>query len=145
MIKKLFITIIILFITAFILLRYFVYVDLSYSCNINIIPSMELSNRNIIRSLITLKNASASDYKKVCDNVQFINSNVACGGFDGGCYKTGARNTIYVSTSQRDLVTTTMILVHETCHLLQEKENRVMTEQECYKKGDDFLKLVTKY
>lgn len=119
------------------------YIDIGDKCFITIIPSVELSNGTIVSALQILKKVVPNQYTKVCENVKFINTNVSCGGFDGGCYHTGNNKTIYVSSSQRHLVVSTSVIAHETCHLLQEKQKRPLNEPECYSIGNTVLKTIT--
>jgi len=71
-------------------------------------------------------------YQLVCQNVKIISPNFGCGGLGGGCYYEGEPDTIYISTTQNDLIGSAAIIVHETCHVIQGKEGRPFDENECY-------------
>ena len=130
---------VIILLVAAIFWRYFFYYDPGSGCSITIISSLEFSNLTIKKAIGVLKYGSPEDYKKLCANVSTIDSGTSCGGFGGGCYEGKARR-ITVSTSQRSLLWTAAVIAHETCHVIQHKENRTPSEEECYKADDNTLK-----
>lgn len=112
--------------------KYFFHIDLSNDCFVRINPSwFEFSNSSVKQAISILKHASAQDYDLFCANVSVIDPNLSCGGFDGGCFYDDRPDTIDISTSQRSLAWTASIIVHETCHVIQNKEKRIMSEDEC--------------
>jgi hypothetical protein len=131
----------------FVYFKFFYYLDLRNDCHIKIRMSwLEWSNLSIKRALVTLKYGSPDDYKKVCKHVRVINPNYACGGFQGGCFYTGADpREIHVSTSQRTLAWTIGIIMHETCHAVQFQAGRQMDERECYAEDDRILKKLVEF
>lgn len=130
--------------------HYFRYTDFSGGCYIKLTPSLlEFSNLNIKRSLAVLKQASPTDYKNLCDNVDVINPNFSCGGFGGGCFSYTSANpkprSIDVSTSKNDVAWTVSVLVHETCHAMQNHEGRPLSETECHEEGDRILRGIVQF
>jgi hypothetical protein len=124
--------------------RYFYYHDFSAGCGITIKPSLtELSSQNIKAALRAMKHGAPNEYALVCKHVESIDPNLACGGFNGGCFYLNdlAAGEIDVSTgNQSYLGWTAAVIAHETCHLIQAKEGRTMDEGECYGVGNDILK-----
>ena len=131
--KGLFTIVFVITAALLIALRLFVYVDIPNGCRITILPSwFELSNFNIQRSIRILKHASPRDYQDLCDQVSTIDPNLACAGFEGGCFYSTTPRSISVGTSQRSVVWTVGGLVHEVCHAKQFHDGRAMDENECY-------------
>jgi hypothetical protein len=135
------------FIALFIYFHYFVYWDLSDGCYIRIKPAFfEFTNLDMKRALVALKIASPEDYRLVCDNVGSIEPMIGCGGFGGGCFYNSSDKSlsnarqITVSTAKNDLQTAMLVIVHETCHAIQEKEGRSLDEDECYRLDDKLLR-----
>lgn len=117
---------------------YFFYADFENGCYIKIYPSMnlEFSNGTIISGLKVLKRVAFSDYKKVCERIKTIRTDVSCAGYGGGCHYSSDNQTIYVSSSRENLVAAATIIVHETCHEIQSYEKRPGDEIECYQADD---------
>lgn len=131
---------------GFLAYRYFFYVDLPSGCNVTIAPAFtEFSNTAIKRAIVVLREAMPDEYRKFCANVSHIDPNFACGGFEGGCYRSTQKRTIVVSTSQRSLAWTAAVLAHETCHAIQDQEGRGFDENECYAAGDRVLQTVVQF
>jgi len=122
--------------------QFFFYIDVDNSCFVKIIPSitMEFSNSNIKRSIKILKHGSPTDYQDFCRLVDTIDANIDCGGWEGGCFRSGKK--IAVSTSQRTVAWTAGIIVHETCHAIQASEGRGLDENECYSADDRLLRTI---
>lgn len=117
----------------------FLYIDPLGGCFISITPSFEFNNTKVKQGIAVLKNALPDEYAKMCHRINSIDPNVACGGFEGGCFEPGRPNTIYVNPTFTNLAWTANVLVHETCHAYQFSEKRDMSEAECYQKGDQVL------
>ncbi|OHA52474.1 MAG: hypothetical protein A3A30_04940 [Candidatus Terrybacteria bacterium RIFCSPLOWO2_01_FULL_48_14] len=133
-------------IAAFILFRYFLYIDSSAGCRITILPSwLEFSNLNVQRSIRILKHASPPDYQDLCMYVKTIDPNLACAGFEGGCFYPNRPRSISVSTSQQSAAWTVGVLVHETCHAKQFHEDRPLDEGECYEADSRILKRIAAF
>ena len=146
--KKFFKTCFWLLLAGFLIYRYFFYVDFSNYCFVKIKPSItEFSNLNIKRAIKVLKHGSPSDYANFCAHVDTIDPNPSCGGFGGGCFysKESRKSTIDISTSNRDLVWTAAIIMHETCHVIQYQEGRPLSEDECYHVDDSTIKTLMQY
>lgn len=137
---------ILLLIAVLVSWKYFFYYDYDprTRCSITIIPSIEFSNLTIKEAISVLKYGSPEDYKNLCENVDTIDSGTSCGGFGGGCYEGKARR-ITVSTSERSLLWAAAVIAHETCHVIQHKENRTPSEEECYKVDDKTLKNLVQF
>ncbi len=119
----------------------FVYVDVGASCRIIIAPSLlEFNNTTIKEALQLLKFGDPDNYTFVCQRVNYINPNFACGGtLQGGCFRQprdgeGGKR-IEVSTANKDVLWTSSIIVHEACHVAQYLESRSYDETECYDRG----------
>lgn len=125
--------------------HFFIYFDPANSCLIRIIPSFGPSNTNTKEALRLIKYASPADYALVCENVSQIDKNPSCGGFDGGCFKENQPNKIYIGNDQGNLALTSAIIVHETCHVLQNRDSKPFIEGECYAADARFLREVTIY
>ena len=118
---------------------FFWFDDFANGCHIKISPSItEWNNVDIKKAILLMKEKSPKDYQTTCDNVRKIQPELACGGMGGGCFHSNTPDEITVSTSFRPkenhAETTVAIMVHEVCHLLQNKENRGIEEGECYEK-----------
>jgi len=106
-------------------------------------PSLlEFNNLSIKRAINVLKYASPQDYQDLCEHVKVIDPNLACGGFEGGCYYLNNRQAISINTSNRSLSWTAAIIGHEVCHAIQHKEGRDLNEPECYRKTDEILRKI---
>lgn len=141
-------TLIFLLILAFIFFRYFYYMDIKNGCYIKIMPAiLEFSNTGIKKAIKVLKFGSPSDYRNLCKYVKIITPFISCGGFEGGCFMPDSPKTIYVSTTNRSLLNTTNVLVHETCHAMQfaKKGNKGLNEPECYAAGDRILQKLVQF
>jgi len=147
MLRKIIKIFILILIVGFFIYKYFLYFDFSNSCYITIKPSFtELSNSNIKQAIKVLKLTSPDEYDKLCSNVKTINPNIACGGFGGGCFYHSYEKEISVSTSNNSyLGWTAAIIVHETCHVVQNKEGRAMSELECNTLGNNVLGKIVQY
>ena len=131
---------------SFSYLSNFFYLDPINNCYIAIGPSwLEFSNSTIKKTLTILKNASPDNYQNVCQRVNFINPNLSCGGFEGGCFNPKSPRSIDVSTSLRMTAYTADVISHEACHARQFYQNRQMLEPECYGVGSDVLKTIVDY
>ena len=145
-VKRLTKIIIFLAIPLFLIYHYFFYADILQGCYIKIKPAiLEFSNLSIKKAIKILKYGSPKDYKNLCDNVRAITPFPSCGGFGGGCFDKERAKTIDISTTKRDLIWTAGVIVHETCHVIQNKENRAFDEGECYKAGDAILKHIVEF
>ena len=144
-IKKIFFIIFLLYLASSIAFKYFYYYDRQNDCSIKISPSLEFSGGTIVRAINVLKNSSFEDYQDLCKNVDNINTNVACGGFGGGCFYHNRPKSITVSTSGRNLTYTVSVIVHETCHAIQFSENRDASEPECYAAGKRILQKIIQF
>lgn len=142
--KKIFKIFVILLICAGIYYKYFFYYDYKNNCAITITPSFELSNVTIKKAIEVLKYGSPEDYQNLCSNVNTISTTVSCGGFGGGCYEHNP-GKITVSSSGRKLLSSAAIIVHETCHAMQDNENRPASEEECYRANDKTLRTLVEF
>jgi hypothetical protein len=122
-----------------------VYLDIDRACILRVSPSITPSNLNTKRVLRSLKYGSPKDYRVLCDNVKVINKRASCGGTYGGCFNPRTPHTIFIGADQGNIAYAASILVHEVCHLIQNKENRLMSEKECYAKGAEYLDSVVVY
>jgi hypothetical protein len=133
-------------------IRYFVWADLATGCILVLRPSLVgYDNSTVKHALATLKLGSPEDYRKVCAHVASINPNPSCGGFGGGCFwhneGNRGRASIDVST-ERGLIWTIAIIVHETCHAIQFHEGRPAQfdlEHECYAEDDRILRSLVQF
>lgn len=135
-------------VAGFLIYHFFFYADFKNYCFVKIKPSItEFSNLNIKRAIRVLKNGSPSDYRTFCAHVDTIDPNPSCGGFGGGCFysREDRARTIDISTSNRDLVWTSAIIMHETCHAIQYQEKRPLSEDECYLVDDKTIKTLMQY
>lgn len=121
--------------------------DIKNGCYIKIKPAiLEFSNTSIKKAIKILKHSSPPDYRDLCKYVKTITPFISCGGFEGGCFLQDTPKTIYVSTSNRSLLQTTNILVHETCHAMQfARGNQGLDESECYAAGDRILQKLVQF
>lgn len=133
---KIFCTILVIVAIGF---RMFVYYDPDNGCTIKVLPSFQPSNWDFRQVLKLLKTTSRQDYEYLCTNVETINKDIACGGFDGGCYYTDRSKTLYIGNDQDNMAVTMAVIVHELCHARQYNEGRVLAEYECYAKGVEYL------
>ena len=92
-----------------------------------------------------LKDTSFRDYLTVCKSVKTINKNPSCGKFDGGCYYQRSPNTIYLGNDQGNIAMAAALIVHETCHVTQDFENREFNEQECQDISKRYLNPIVLY
>jgi hypothetical protein len=128
--------------------KLFFYIDPPAGCFITFVPSMslEFNTGNIKQGIRILKQADPEEYRNLCRNVRTINANISCGGWQGGCYSTLKRKTIYLATSHNDFLGwTAAVIAHETCHAMQHAENRDLSEVECYQVGYDVLRQIIRY
>ena len=121
------------------------YTDSASGCRIKIATGLEFNNRTIKRGLEALKYGYPEKYALVCQNVGTIRTGIACGGFGGGCYHPGMKGQIYVSTAQGAVLESAAIIVHEYCHLNQEREGRKFIEDECYREDDEVFKTLVQF
>lgn len=115
----------------------FRYDDYANNCHIKIHPALlEWNNLQIKKSIKLLKEKSFPDYQRMCTSVESISPELACGGMGGGCYNPDYPQEIVVSTIYRpkesNTEMTAAIIMHEVCHLYQNKEKRPFVESECY-------------
>lgn len=121
------------------------YVDPANSCFITVVPGLEFNNAKIVKGLDVLKKASFEDYQQICQYIDQIDPNVDCGGFEGGCFRSGTPKTISVSVSNQGLDWVTSVLVHETCHAKQHAQGRGSNKNECYQEADRVMKKIVLY
>jgi len=120
--------------------KYFIYIDIKNGCFITISPSiLELSNSVMKKGLQVLKYGAPEDYAKVCQHVNKINPNISCAGFGGGCFQQNSPKTIDISTSNRSILWTSLIIVHETCHVIQFQTTGKNEEGPCYEAMDNTM------
>jgi hypothetical protein len=138
--------IIILFVLFGLVWKYFFYLDPFNGCFIVIYPSwLEFSNTSMKNAIKVLKRTSTDDYQEMCLNVTSINPNISCGGFGGGCFYADQPQSIDISTTNRSLAITASIIIHETCHVMQFKEGRGISEPECDQKMAQALGRIVEY
>lgn len=129
--------------------KYFLYIDIKNNCYVKIKPSfIELSSSNIKQAIKALKYGAPEEYEKFCSNINTIDPNISCGGFQGGCYYSGKINSkeISISTANQEFLGwTAAVVAHETCHAIQYEENREMSESECYAIGYKVLKKLVEF
>jgi hypothetical protein len=138
---------------VYIFFHYFTYWDPGENCFITIKPAfLEFTNLDMKRALKALKFSSPDDYQKVCKNVSSVEPMIGCGGFGGGCFYNTERKgqnygkrEITVSTAKDDLLTAMAVILHETCHAIQEKEGRELGEVECYMEDDRLLRKIVAF
>ena len=123
----------------------FIYADIDNNCYIVLVPFFMPSNFNTKEALKIIKNTSPEDYSLICENVKFINKNPGCGGFEGGCFYGVKPNAIYLGNDQVNIATAAAIIIHETCHVMQYKEGRTMSEEECHTIDSEYSQKITKY
>ncbi len=127
----------------------YVYIDSGASCRIFIAPSiLEFNNATVKQGLHLLKYGDPENYAFVCQRVHYINPNFACGGTVwGGCFRPPSNGEsgkrIDISTSNKDVLWTSSIIVHESCHVSQFEESRSYDEQECYARGFASMHLIS--
>lgn len=143
---KLFFVIIIGFF-VFIVVDNFFYIDVLNGCFIKILPSIDLefNQYKVKQGLVILKNALPDDYKNVCKRIGTIDPNLDCGLSEGGCYWPGDPKRISVSTSNTTLNWVAGVIVHETCHSIQDSDHRPFSELECHHEDDRVLKGLSIY
>ena len=113
----------------------FFYFDLSNKCFIKIMPGIiEPNNLTIKKGVRYLKQNFSNQYSDFCKNVETIDPGVGCGGFGGGCFYHDSPDTITISTPVGKYKIAAKVIIHETCHVIQKKENREMSESECYER-----------
>lgn len=131
---------------ALVYLKYFIYIDIKNNCFITIKPSiLEFSNAVMKKGLRVLKYGSPEDYAKVCQYVNKINPNISCAGFGGGCFQNNNPKSIDISTSNRSLLWTSLIIVHETCHVIQFQIAGKTEEGPCYDAMDKTMSKLVAY
>ncbi len=136
---------------AYLIQRYFLYIDMPHSCFITIRPSIaSFSNLEMKRGLQLLRQTLPDDYQTVCARVSGIDPNFGCGGFGGGCFfpaeqQSRNKGLITVSTNPGNTAATAAVIVHETCHAVQFHENRKFDENECHTEDDRVLKAIVDY
>ncbi len=118
-----------------IIYHFFFYIDIKNRCFVIIKPALiELSNTSMKKGLRYLKKNFPTQYGDFCKNVNVINPNISCGGFGGGCFYRNSPKTVYISTTFGNYINAAKVIIHETCHVIQLKEGREMSETECYGK-----------
>lgn len=135
--KKIAKIVVFLFVLIGIYFHFFIYWDIGNGCFIKIkLSYIEFSNSSMKDGLKYLKSNYPSYYKEVCDNVKVINPNIACGGRGGGCFYRTNPDTISISTYYGNYINAAKVIIHETCHVLQEKAGAPPSgrEAECYQK-----------
>lgn len=122
------------------------YYDPAAGCSIKIRPSLlEWNSGNIRDALSALKYGYPEKYKLVCANITEIKTDMACGGWEGGCYY-GDKGEIFVSTANQEFLGwTAAVIAHETCHDRQNKEGRPYSEDECYAVGHKTMQTLVRY
>ncbi len=123
------------------------YIDIANGCNIKIKTSLfEFSGPNIKEALTALKHASPNRYYTVCKNINTISPGMSCGGWQGGCHYGNKTGEIWLSTTNDEFLGwTAAVITHETCHDIQMREKRPMSEDECYKVSHDTLTELVQY
>lgn len=123
------------------------YIDLAEGCYIVVTPSLhlEFSNAGIKRAIKIIKNTSLGNYQNICERVNLIDTNIACGGFEGGCFEENKPRTIYVTAPARNITWVAEVLAHEACHARQLYERRPRGEQECHQVGLKVMQDATIY
>lgn len=139
--KKFIIVLFFLFFIGAILYKYFFYLDIQKGCYIKILPSVQGGNTLVKKSIKVLKYGSPSDYEDLCKHVNTIDLNYLSG---GGFYYISIGKTIFVDP-RFGLQDVSRIIVHEVCHARQRQEGRFLSEEECYKKDDEFIKKITSF
>ncbi len=124
--------------------HFFIYFDKDNKCFITIIPSYLPSNLDTKEAIRIIKYATPDNYQKLCTNIEVIDMNPSCGGFDGGCFRASKPQKIYVGNDQSNPAVGSAIIIHEMCHAMQAREGRYLDEVECYEKSTVFLDSVTK-
>lgn len=117
----------------------FVYTDEQYNCVIKVWPTFQPSNWDFRKVFTMLKQTAPEEYKYMCANVSTISKDLACGGFDGGCYYTQQQRTLYIGNDQDNIAITVAVIIHELCHARQNNEDRPLAEHECYQKASAYL------
>jgi hypothetical protein len=125
---------------------YFYYIDFARSCTIRLRPGLmsltEFNHGNIKRGIRLLKHAEPDIYKTLCDNIDVIESDFSCGGWQGGCHY-GIVGEITLSTTRDEFIGwTAAIIGHELCHDSQLRAGNAMDEGECYQYDHDILRSV---
>jgi len=125
---------------------YFVYYDFETSCFIKLKPGLmsfvEFNHSNIKEGLQALKYGTPDVYAGVCSNIDTIESDYGCGGWQGGCHY-GEEGRITLSTTHSEFVGwTAAIIGHEYCHDLQLREGRSFSEEECYSFDSQILQTI---
>ncbi|MDP2684991.1 MAG: hypothetical protein Q8P20_08220 [bacterium] len=130
--------------------KYFIYYDNETGCFIKLKTAIfEPNTVNVKNAIKTLKYAVPDEYEKLCLNVDTIDPNLSCGGFQGGCYNSHNGNRlIQIGTANDDFLGwTAAIIAHETCHAIQFQTNGIegLEESECYAIGDQVMKTLIDY
>jgi hypothetical protein len=125
---------------------YFYYVDLAESCVIRLRPGLmsltEFNHGNIKRGIKVLKHARPDVYQTLCENIDTIESDFSCGGWQGGCHY-GVQGEITLSNTRNEFIGwTAAIIGHELCHDIQLREGRPFNEGECYLFNHEILQSV---
>jgi hypothetical protein len=137
--KKWFKILFVLLIIGAFVYKNFVYTDEQYYCSIKVLPSFQPSNWDFRKVFTLLKQTAPEEYKYMCANVSTISKDMSCGGFDGGCYYTEQRRTLYIGNDQDNIAVTVAVIIHELCHARQNNEGRPLIESECYQKAAVYL------
>lgn len=139
------------FLTVMLIILYFThnlfYIDVTKGCYLAIVPSLhlEFTNAGIKRALTIIKNISPDNYKNICQRVNIIDTNISCGGMEGGCFDSAHPRTIYVTAPAREITWVAEVLVHEACHARQKYEGRPGEERECHEMGLKVMQEATVY
>lgn len=136
--------------------NFFIYIDIFHGCFIRLTPSFSIGDLiKTKRALKLIKAVSPDDYKKVCQNVNRIDLNmIFCPLSSDGCYNGDYNiNKEKITVQGSDLILEDFftpdylaeIIVHETCHVIQLKENRPALEAECYAVNNRLGKMIRDY
>jgi hypothetical protein len=134
----------------------FIYIDISKGAVIKIAPFISISELIKTKKAIKLiKKVSNEEYIKLCRNVNKIDLNMLfCPASSDGCYRGGSnisKKSITIQGSDiliNELYTVDYIaeiISHETCHVIQNAENRDGDEKECYEVNRKLGEQIKKY
>jgi hypothetical protein len=114
----------------------FYYLDFENDCYIELesglMSLLEFNHGNIKESLSALRYGAPDQYKIVCESIDVIKSDLGCGGWGGGCHYRESGSITLSTTNSSFIGWTAGVITHETCHDRQVKEERDMSQDECY-------------
>lgn len=123
------------------------YFDVFKGCYIFLVPSMhlEFSGSGVKKALEIIKISSPDNYKNICERVNIIDTNIACGGMEGGCFDPRNKRTISVTAPSRNITWVAEVIAHEACHAKQAYEGKPGDEGECHIVGLKVMQELTIY